>query len=480
MIRLLALSCLLTLVAAGPRVLKTRAEIEEYKTILERTREDDGLTLEDRMEAHPQSNPWENSGKFEGDIFLDDDLIEDLVDNYAAGDDEGRMAYIRPNSRWPSNTVVYEFGANEFNLDQQRYIIQTINLLQERTCVRFRVRNNNDRNFVRLTGRPTGCYASVGFHQNRGIHTLNLARSQPGWGCFNWVVIVHEWYHVLGFFHMQSTYNRYNYVRIHWENIERGMEHNFDRYGNDITSNLGLPYEYSSCMHYGTHFFSSNGRPTLSTTRHYGGVLGQTHMVTGLDIWRLARHYNCPGAWSAAAEMKARTTNYVMKDGQVVEISADNKFADELELLEDNDQVTTGSPTTYNRYNYVRIHWENIERGMEHNFDRYGNDITSNLGLPYEYSSCMHYGTHFFSSNGRPTLSTTRHYGGVLGQTHMVTGLDIWRLARHYNCPGAWSAAAELKARSTNYVMEDGQVVEIPADNKFADEMELLEDNDQV
>ncbi|XP_028170066.1 zinc metalloproteinase nas-13-like [Ostrinia furnacalis] len=251
MIRLLALSCLLTLVAAGPRFMKTRAEIEEYKTLLEKTREDDGLTLEERMEAHPQSNAWENSGKFQGDIYLDDDIIEDLVDSYATGDEEGRMAFTRPNSRWPSNTVVYEFGHNEFTLDQQRWILTTIDTLQQRTCVRFRVRTAADRNFVRLTGRPTGCYASVGFDQNRGIHTMNVARDQPGQGCLNWVVIVHEWYHLLGFFHMQSTYNRDEYVRIHWENIERGYAFAFDRYDNSIVSNLGLPYEYSSCMHYG-------------------------------------------------------------------------------------------------------------------------------------------------------------------------------------------------------------------------------------
>ncbi|XP_063828859.1 uncharacterized protein LOC135078199 [Ostrinia nubilalis] len=126
MIRLLALSCLLTLVAAGPRFMKTRAEIEEYKTLLEKTREDDGLTLEERMEAHPQSNAWENSGKFQGDIYLDDDIIEDLVDSYATGDEEGRMAFTRPNSRWPSNTVVYEFGHNELVSAINLYI-QTFN-----------------------------------------------------------------------------------------------------------------------------------------------------------------------------------------------------------------------------------------------------------------------------------------------------------------------------------------------------------------
>ncbi|KAL0850485.1 hypothetical protein ABMA28_012280 [Loxostege sticticalis] len=338
MFRLVVLSLLVAAVAAGPPVAKSRADIEEYKQALEKTREEGELTLEDRMETNPQANAWENSGKFEGDIYLDDDIMEALVDSYSTGDDS-RMAYIRANSRWPGNTVVYEFGHNEFTLEQQRHIIQSINMLQQATCVRFRVRNNNDRNFVRLTGRPTGCYASVGFYQNRGVHTMNLARNRPGQGCFNTIIIIHEWYHVLGFFHMQSTYNRYNYVRIHWENIQRGMAHNFYHYNQNIVSNLRLPYEYGSCMHYGTHFFSHNGRPTISTTRHYGGVLGQTVRVTGWDVWRLARHYNCPGAWSAEAVHKARTTNYEMiEDGTLVEKEGFNPLADELDLIEEEDQ----------------------------------------------------------------------------------------------------------------------------------------------
>ncbi|CAG9783247.1 unnamed protein product [Diatraea saccharalis] len=332
MFRFVVLSCLLAVAAAVPPVAKSRADIENYKVALEKSREDDGLTLEERMAENPGMNAWSSSGKYQGDIYLDDDLIEEMVDDFSLG----RMAYTRANTRWPSAVAVYEFGPGEFNLDQQRFILNVMNGLSERTCVRFRVRNANDRNFVRITGRPTGCYASVGYNANRGIHTLNVARNTPGFGCLNFVVISHEWYHALGFWHMQSTYNRDNYVRIHWENIQQGMAHNFDKVDSRFVSNLGLPYEYGSSMHYGTHFFSSNGRPTLSTTRPYNGVLGQTSVITGFDLWRLARHYNCPGAWSAEVMEKARTTVYVpTEEGNLTEETVDTPLADELELLED-------------------------------------------------------------------------------------------------------------------------------------------------
>ncbi|CAH2989829.1 unnamed protein product [Chilo suppressalis] len=331
MFRAVILFCLLAAAAAGPPVVKTRREIEDLKQTLERSREDDGLTLEERMAMRPLQSEWANSGKFEGDMILTDEQIQDLVDGFSSS---GRMATTRANSRWPQSTVVYEFGSGEFNLDQQRYILMVMERLSIRTCVRFRTRTSSDRNFVRITGRSDGCYAHVGFHSTLGAHTLNLARSTPGFGCLDFVTVAHEWYHILGFHHMQSTHNRDEYVRIHWENIQDGFAHAFYRY--DDTTNLGIPYEYGSCMHYGTHYFSRNGRPTLSTTRQYNGVLGQTDHISGWDILRLQRHYNCPGAWSDEAMTKARTTAIVQaENGHLVEKELDQPPADEFEHLED-------------------------------------------------------------------------------------------------------------------------------------------------
>lgn len=255
---------------------------------------DSGVRIDSRMLANPQANIWENSGKFEGDIVLDDWQVEALVTNFAAG----RAAYIWPNTKWPGNVVVYDFGPNEFNAAQQRNILDAIGWIEHFSCVRFRRRNANDRNYVLLTGRSDGCYASVGYWADRGVHTLNLARSNPGTGCLWVTVIIHEWLHVLGFFHMQSTYTRDNYVRINFNNIVSGMGHNFDRYENNIVSNLALPYEYTSCMHYSSHAFSRNGQPTITPLRSFPGIMGQQDHVTTLDWLRLRRHYNCPGAWA--------------------------------------------------------------------------------------------------------------------------------------------------------------------------------------
>ena len=51
--------------------------------------------------------------------------------------------------------------------------------------------------------------------------------------------------------------------KIHISIFFIGKAHNFDKYDTNMVSNLGLPYEYTSCMHYGSNAFSKNGQPTI-------------------------------------------------------------------------------------------------------------------------------------------------------------------------------------------------------------------------
>nr|XP_058943390.1 zinc metalloproteinase nas-4-like [Pocillopora verrucosa] len=73
--------------------------------------------------------------------------------------------------------------------------------------------------------------------------------------------VAHEIGHALGFFHEQSRPDRDRFVRVVWYNIQKGMGYNFMKV-NHINS-LEEPYDFDSLMHYGSTFFSKNGRPTL-------------------------------------------------------------------------------------------------------------------------------------------------------------------------------------------------------------------------
>ena len=65
-----------------------------------------------------------------------------------------------------------------------------------------------------------GCYSDVGLQT--GVQLLSL-----GPGCVEHGVVLHELLHTLGLWHEQSRLDRDDYVTIHWDNIEAGMEDQF-------------------------------------------------------------------------------------------------------------------------------------------------------------------------------------------------------------------------------------------------------------
>lgn len=128
-----------------------------------------------------------------------------------------------------------------------------------------------------------GCYSHVG--RQGGVQELNLKKADPGSGCFRLATIMHEFLHgkinwikhismpdflnwiiclsALGFYHMQSAYDRDEYVTIVWDNISSGKENNFNKYNNSAITHFNTTYDYYSVMHYGPYGFSKNGNATI-------------------------------------------------------------------------------------------------------------------------------------------------------------------------------------------------------------------------
>lgn len=103
---------------------------------------------------------------------------------------------------------------------------------------------------------------------------------------------MHEFMHALGFYHMQSTYDRDDYVTIVWENIQPGLAYNFDKYDSNVVEDFETKYDYSSVMHYGPLGFSINGEPTI-VPKDPNANIGQRVGLSRKDIEKLNRMYNC-------------------------------------------------------------------------------------------------------------------------------------------------------------------------------------------
>lgn len=104
---------------------------------------------------------------------------------------------------------------------------------------------------------------------------------------------MHEFIHAIGFYHMQSTYNRDDYVTVIYENIQPGSVHNFNKYDKDMVTDFGVDYDYDSVMHYGPTGFSIDGQPTMIPKDPYAKI-GQRIGLSRKDIEKINRMYECP------------------------------------------------------------------------------------------------------------------------------------------------------------------------------------------
>lgn len=97
-------------------------------------------------------------------------------------------------------------------------IQKAIRAYHKMTCIRFKPYTGRENDYLYLTSENTGCWSSVG--RIGGRQEVNL--QSPG--CTGTIgTPAHELMHALGFLHEQNRYERDNFVKINWQNIETGI-----------------------------------------------------------------------------------------------------------------------------------------------------------------------------------------------------------------------------------------------------------------
>lgn len=195
----------------------------------------------------------ELSGQFEGDIILND-VQRTFIEAQING--QSRTGLVNLTARWPDKIVPIEFS-DDLDAEHRTLVESSLRVIEAAApCVRF-VPYVDQKDFVRVHGKPTGCWSMVG--RQGGIQPLNLQLR----GCMYERTIVHEFLHALGFYHMQSSFERDAHIRIGWEHIIPGMEHNFNMYTSDTITNFGQEYDIKSIMHYSAYGFTKDGFATM-------------------------------------------------------------------------------------------------------------------------------------------------------------------------------------------------------------------------
>ncbi|XP_023238474.1 astacin-like metalloprotease toxin 5, partial [Centruroides sculpturatus] len=155
---------------------------------------------------------------------------------------------IKRYSTWPMGRIPYQikFGVR-YKL--RRLIYDALSHYEKLTCIRF-VHRTYERDYVMIY-EGTGCHSYIG--RKGGKQVLSLGRR-----CNHFPIVVHEFGHVVGLYHEHTRPDRDDYLIIHWNNIQKGMETQFSK-RNNSDFDTSVEFDYESIMLYGDKFFSKNG-----------------------------------------------------------------------------------------------------------------------------------------------------------------------------------------------------------------------------
>lgn len=257
-----------------------------------------GYWLAEQLKSSAKSP--EEAGYYEGDMILSKEQRRNLkvgprngliVDKYKwpKEDDKAVVSYY-VDSEFCEYRVASPFNllteVNSLADSDKDKIRSALDDIEDETCVKF-VENRDEPHVEVISDR--GCYSSVGRRKDQSSQRLSL-----GPRCLHKGVIIHEFLHALGFFHMQSSFDRDDYIRVNFENIRSGMSHNFDKLSNEFISHYGTDYDLDSVMHYHPKSFSKNGENTIETIDPSDmDRIGQRDGMSRGDIERINKMYDC-------------------------------------------------------------------------------------------------------------------------------------------------------------------------------------------
>ncbi|GMT05974.1 hypothetical protein PENTCL1PPCAC_28148, partial [Pristionchus entomophagus] len=265
----------------------------EYETVLT---PEDFLNAANVVRSSPRgdSDIWDSDAmygrdRFEGDI-ANENLNPSNIELFLTGGRKGEgfqsNAIKNRHQMWPNGRIPYALSS-QYSAYSRSLIAASMQEYAANTCVQWVPKNDQDQNYVYIMP-DRGCYSMVG--KMGGRQTLSL-----GSGCIQKGIIIHEMMHAVGFFHEQSRTDRDDFITILWNNIQPGMQGQFEKYGQSTIQSLGTDYDYTSIMHYGNKAFSRNGQPTI-VPKQQTAAIGQRSGFSKVDAFKINTLYGCKTA----------------------------------------------------------------------------------------------------------------------------------------------------------------------------------------
>lgn len=185
---------------------------------------------------------------------------------------------------WADGVVQYKWAAG-IDPAARSLLEEAMHTWAEKTPVRF-VETEAASGYVEFRSSDSGCSANLGAPPEGALHVLNLAIP----GCKTSNIALHELGHALGMMHETARADRDEYVTVHWDNVQEGFAHNFDKHENGKGIDRG-PYDYDSIMHYNSFAFAID--PMKPTIEFANGtlLLGSNQGLSTGDIAAVSAMY---------------------------------------------------------------------------------------------------------------------------------------------------------------------------------------------
>uniref|UniRef100_A0AC34Q8J8 Metalloendopeptidase n=1 Tax=Panagrolaimus sp. JU765 TaxID=591449 RepID=A0AC34Q8J8_9BILA len=287
--------------------------IPDYETVLTPADFEMSAHMSESMQfTNDHGDIWDSDGmyntdKFEGDIA--NDLSAKTVPLFLNGGPSNSTATNQHNAirnrrqLWPNGKIPYALSS-QYSSYSRSVIASSMQEYSKHTCVEWVPKTNADTDYVYIMP-DRGCYSMVG--KTGGKQVLSL-----GNGCIQKGIIIHEMMHAVGFFHEQSRTDRDDFITIMWNNIQPGMQGQFEKYSTATIQSLGTDYDYTSIMHYGPKAFSRNGLPTI--VPKHKATIGQRSGFSSVDSHKINTLYGCPstgGQTTAAPPTQPPAPTYI-------------------------------------------------------------------------------------------------------------------------------------------------------------------------